>query len=123
MCAFDRVPQVLEPEGPCLSQKQVDWMIKNRGRHALVFPGEVADSEAKPAPHPVEEITNVPLPGLAAPRASQQRDPGPLAQDCDSNAGDLAHPAKSATKAIEQLEWVHQITLRRSRIQAHLGCV
>ena len=31
-------------------------------------------------------------------------------------------PVKPATTTIEQLEWVHQVTLRRSRIQA-LGCL
>ena len=57
------------------------------------FPGGVAGSKARPAPHPFEEITNAPLPGSGAPRASHQSDPGPLAQDFDPNAADLAQPS------------------------------
>ena len=75
------------------------WVIKNRDRHAPAFPGEVAGSEARPAPHPIEEITNVPPPGSGAPRASHQSDPGPLAQDCDPNAGDLAQPSQTSDES------------------------
>ena len=68
----------------------VGWVIKNRGRHAPAFRGGVAGSEARPALHPAEETANGPLPGLAAPRASHQSDPGPLAQACVPTADALS---------------------------------
>ena len=77
----------------------VGWVIKNRGRHAHAFPDEAAGNEARPAPHPIEETTNGPRPGSGAPRASHQSDPGPLAQDCDPNAGNLAQPSQSSDES------------------------
>ena len=100
----------------------VGWVIKNRGRHAHAFPDGAAGNEARPAPNPIEETTNGPRPGSGAPRACHQSDPGPIAQGCVPIAGALVHPVKPATKTIEQLELVHSVTLRGSRIQL-LGCV
>ena len=96
----------------------VGWVIKNRGRRAPAFRGGVAGNEARPVLHRAEETTNEPPPGSGAPRASHQSGLGPLAQGCVPTAGDWCDPVKPATETIEQLEWVHQITLRRSRIQA-----
>ena len=69
-------------------------MIKNRVRPALALPAGVAGSKARPAPHPIEETTNGPLPGLGTPRASHQDDQGPFAQSCDPRASDLAQPSR-----------------------------
>jgi len=74
----------------------VGSLIKNRGRRAPAFPGGVADSEARPSPHPTEETTNEPRPGLAAPRASHQSDPEPLAQGCVSRVVVLGRPSQTS---------------------------
>ena len=71
-------------------------MIKNRGRHAPAFPVGVAGNEARPALHPAEETANGPRPGSAAPRASRQSDPGPLAQACVPTAGVLVRPSQTS---------------------------
>ena len=99
-------------------QGHVGWLIKNRGRHAPAFPGGVADSEARPAPHPIVETTNGPLRGSAVPGASHQSDPGPLAWMAIPTLVIRHNPAEPTTKTIEQLEWMHSISLRRSRLQA-----
>ena len=72
------------------------WVIKNRGRHAHSFPGGAAGNEARPAPHPIEETTNVPRPGSGAPRVSHQSDPGPLAQGCVPIAGALVQSSQTS---------------------------
>ena len=77
--------------------------IKNNIRHAPAFPVEVPGSEAMPAPHPIEETTNEPLPGSLALIASHQFDLGKLAEDCDPKAGDLANSTKPVTKVIKKL--------------------
>ena len=74
----------------------VGWLIKNRGRRVPAFPGGVVDNEARPALHPAEETANGPLPGSAAPRASHQSDPGPLAQACVPTAGVLVRPSQTS---------------------------
>ena len=86
---------VLVGNNPLYSQTGGIPSFKNRGRHVPAFPGGAAGSEAMPAPHPIEETTNVPLPGSGALRVSHQSDPGLLAQDCVPKAGDLEQPSQT----------------------------
>ena len=77
-------------------QKQIGWVLKNRGLQAPAFQGGVAGSEVKPAHHLIEEITNGPPPGLVVLGVSHQSDSGPLAQDYDSIVGHPAQPSQTS---------------------------
>ena len=77
-------------------QKQIGWVLKNRGLQAPAFQGGVAGSEVKPAHQLIEEITNGPLPGLVVLGVSHQTDSGPLAQDYDSIVGHPAQPSQTS---------------------------
>jgi len=96
-------------------RRQVGLAIKNSGRHAPAFPGVVAGSGLKRAPHPTEETTNVPRPRLRAQGANLQKIRGHLLRIAIPDLATRQHPAEPATKAVKQAEWMHQITQRLNR--------
>ena len=70
-------------------------VIKNRGRRVPAFPGGVAGSESRLAPHRIEETASAPLPGLPVPGASHPCEPGLLALASDPRAEDLTKPSRT----------------------------
>ena len=92
-----------------LKGDQAGFTVKNLGRHAPAFPSGVAGSAAWPSPHLNEGTANRPLRCSRAPKANRQTDLGPPAGDCDPEMTTWRQPTEPATKAIEQLEGMHQL--------------
>lgn len=73
----------------------VVW-IRNFDHPSLAFPGEVVDSEAWPAPHPIEEKAHTLPPGSLVLVASRHKDPELLAQGAGPKCGLLARTSQAA---------------------------
>ena len=91
-----------------LWQQQFGWLIKNLGRHAPAFPSGVAGIAARPAPHLIEGTTSAPLRCSRAPEAIVRTIGGHLLRIAIPKLTTWRQPTKRATKAIEQLEGMHQ---------------